>query len=333
MSSSTLFIVAGVLVVAVATVDALWTALWPDGGAGPLTAGLSTGIWRAARTLAGTKRHLLLSLAGPTILSATVLMWVVLLAGGWLLLFGAEANAVLNARTLEPADLTGRIWFVLYSLFTLGNGDYTPSSGAYQVAGGVMVATGMSLVTLAITYVLSVVSAVNQKRSFAGQVSSLGESPEEFVTTTWDGAGFGALAPQLATMTSSLSLITEQHQAYPLLHYYHAGSKKKAGAPMVTVFDEALALFEEAVVEDARPEPAVLRSARRTVSSYLETLRSAYIRPAGRPLLPPDLGKLREAGVPVVNDERFSAALEKHDHRRKLLLGYLQKDGWDGQGL
>jgi len=80
-----------------------------------------------------------------------------------------------HARARGP---DGRIWFVLYTMFTLGNGDYTPNGGAYQLAGGAAVASGMSLITLAVTYLLSVISAVTQKRSFAGQVSSFGESPE-----------------------------------------------------------------------------------------------------------------------------------------------------------
>jgi len=139
------------------------------------------------------------------------------------------------------------------------------------------------------------------------------------------------LTPHLSSLTSSLSLLTEQQQAYPILHYYHAGSRQKAGAPAVAVFDEALLIFDKAVVEDYRPDPAGLRSARRTVSSYLQALRSAYIGPADRPLSLPDLGKVRDAGVPVVSDECFAAALEEHAQRRKLLLGYLQKDGWGGR--
>jgi uncharacterized membrane protein len=187
--------VTGLLVVAGASVDALWTTLWPDGGASPLTERATTIIWSVAHALAGAKRNWLLSIAGPFILSATVLMWIALLAAGWLLVFGAEAESVLNARTLQPADLTGRIWFVFYTLFTLGNGEYVPRGGAYQIAAAATVVNGMVLITLTITYVLSVISAVVQKRSFASQVSSFGESPEEFVATTWDGARFGALAP------------------------------------------------------------------------------------------------------------------------------------------
>lgn len=328
-----LAVFAGLVLVLVAFGDALWTTLWPDGGAGPLTARLSTGLWRATLAVAGTKNHRLLSMAGPFILLATVFTWLLLVAAGWTLVFVAEPGALLDVRTYEPADFVGRVWFVLHSVFTLGNGDYIPDGGAYQLAGAGTVASGMFLVTLAITYLLSVISAVVTKRSFASHVSSFGDTPEEFVITAWDGAGFGALAPQLATLTATLGQISEQHQAYPILHYYHATSKEKASPPAVAVFDEALALLEYAVLEECRPRPAELRPARQTVSSHLGTLAFAYIRPADRVPPPPDLGRLRDAGVPVVDDEHFTAALDEHVHRRRMLLGLVENDGWKDHNL
>ena len=318
----------GLALVLATFVDALWTTLWLEGGAGPLTARLSTGLWRAWRALIGHKNHRLLSLAGPLILFATVISWVALIGAGWTLVFSAEPGALLDSRTRQPAGLTGRVWFVFYTIFTLGNGDYMPNGDAYQLAGTATVASGMILVTLAITYVLSVVSAVVNKRSFASHVSGFGESAEEFVLTAWDGAGFGALAPQLTSLTSSVSVLAEQHQAYPMLHYYHAASRSKASGPAIVVFDEALTILEHAVVESHRPKPAELRPARHTVSSYLGTLASAFIVPADRTPSPPGLDKIRDASVPVVSDEGFASILEKHSRRRRLLLGVLTNDGW-----
>lgn len=320
--------IGGLLVVFVVVVDSLWTTLWPEGAAGPLTSRLTTAVWRGALRLFGEKRDRLLSLAGPVILFGTVLLWVILMAAGWLLLFVGGAEAVLDVRTREPADLVGRIYFVFYTIFTLGNGDYVPNGGFYQLATAATVASGMFLITLAITYLLSVVSAVADKRSFASHVSGFGESPEEVVLTAWDGAGFGGLAPQLAQLTSSLGLLAEQHQAYPILHYYHPTSKSKSSAAAIMAFDEALRLLEHAVVEDYRPKPAELVPARQSVSSYLSTLASAFVEPADRQPPTPDLDKLRRAGVPVVEDGAFAAVLQEHDHRRRLLLGLLKNDGW-----
>lgn len=324
-----LVFVAGVLLVVATFVDSLWTTLWPEGAAGPLTSRLSTLVWRAARWLTGPDNDKLLSIAGPVILFGTMVSWVILVSLGWLVVFGSEAGSLLDVRTREPADLVGKIYFVLYSIFTLGNGDYVPNGKAYQLATAATVASGMSLITLAITYLLSVVSAVAHKRSFAGHISGFGQSPEEIVSTAWDGNGFSKLAPQLAQLTSDLGLLAEQHQAYPILHYYHPASRSKASAAAVMAFDEALTILEHAVVEEYRPETVELKPARQSVSSYLETLASAFIAPADHPPPPPDLSKLRAIGVPIVSDERYAEVLRSYSHRRRMLLGLLLNDGWE----
>lgn len=323
-----LLFVAGAALVVFALLDALWTTLWLEGAAGPLTSRLSTLIWRVIQLVTGPDQHRILNLAGPLILFVTVVAWVVLVAAGWTMVFNAETGALLDVRTREPADFVGRIYFVLYSVFTLGNGDYVPQGGVYQIATAATVASGMFLITLAITYLLSVISAVADKRAFASYVSGFGQSPEEVVLTAWDGSSFGGIEPQLAQLTSSLGLLAEQHQAYPILHYYHPINQGKAGAVAIMLFDEALMIMEHAILEPYRPQPAGLRPARRSVASYLETLAPAFISAADEELPPPDLDKLRERGVPVVDDERFADVLEEHAHRRRMLLGLLINGGW-----
>lgn len=324
--------VAGVALVVFTFMDALWTTLWPEGAAGPLTSRLSTLLWRTALWITGPDQHRLLNLAGPLILFTTVVAWVVLVAAGWTMVFSAEAGALLEVSTREPADLIGRIYFVLYSVFTLGNGDYVPRGGVYQLATAGTVASGMFLITLSITYLLSVISAVADKRSFASYVSGFGQSPEEIVLTAWDGAGFKGIGPSLAQLTSSLGLLAEQHQAYPILHYYHPLTRGKASAVAIVNLDEALMIMEQAIPEQYRPRPAETRPARQSVTSYLETLASAFIAAADHPPSPPDLDELRQRDVPVVSDECFANVLEQHSDRRQMLLGLLANDGWTDKG-
>lgn len=76
---------------------------------------------------------------------------------------------------------TGRIYFVAYTMFTMGNGGFTPKEGAWQIVTSLTTTSGMRLVTLVVSYVLSVRSAVVQKRSFAGQANALSKWSEDFV--------------------------------------------------------------------------------------------------------------------------------------------------------
>ncbi len=78
--------------------------------------------------------------------------------------------------------------------------------------------------------------------------------------------------------------------------------------------------------ENQNPDPALVKGTRSSVESYLETLNSAFIDPAPRPPLPPDLGRLRAAGLPTVDDHAFADALARLDERRRALLGMVEAD-------
>src|SRR5690606_20343518 len=103
-------LVAGGLLIVVATVDALWTTLWVDGHAGPLTTRYASGVRWLYWRLVPAGRHRLLSLTGPLVLTASVLTWTLLMWAGWWLLFGADPRSLADARTGEPAGPVGRLY-------------------------------------------------------------------------------------------------------------------------------------------------------------------------------------------------------------------------------
>ena len=314
----------GALLVLLTILDLLWTTLWVDGGAGPLSRWATRGLWRGLRAVGGGSR--LFSLAGPLALVATLLLWIAMLWAGWTLVFAGGEPSLLDTRADEPIDWTGRAWFAAYTLFTVGNGDFTPVDGPWQIAAALTAASGMTFVTFAVSYVLSVLSAVASKRSFASGVTGLGESAEEYVLSGWDGQTFHALDRPLASAGSELDRLADQHRTYPILHYYHSGRAEAAAALAVAVLDEALTVLACGVAAEARPNGAVVKSARSSVRSYLRTLVEAGIDPAEYSPPPPDLGRLAAAGVPTVSDAAFVQALVDLDERRRKLLGVVTAD-------
>lgn len=313
--------------------DALWTTIAPR-GAGPITKGIGRGLWslgiRIHRSREGGA-HGLLTLAGPLLLITALLTWVAGLWGGWLLVFSAEPATVLTSLTKEPASFVERVYYVGFVLFTLGTGDYVPAAGAWQVLSNLASLSGLVVVTLSITYVLPVVSAVVAKRQLAGSIHSLGRRPEELVQRCWDGAGFGGLDQHLPALASALETHSQRHLAYPVLHYFHSDDRHTALGPALAVLDDGLLLLSHGVAPDVRPAPAVLAPARSTVESFLGTLHESFIRGASSPPPSPHLGSLRDAGIPVVQPKEFDAAVAETSHRRKLLLGFVQDSGWGGR--
>lgn len=325
------YLALGFLFLVASIVDQLWTALWVDGGAGPLSSRLTSGTWRGLKRLDGPRSRLL-SLSGPLVLMLTLVLWVGLLWAGWTFVFaGGGQEALTYTRASRPVTWTGRIYFVAYTMFTMGNGDFTPAVGVWQVATGLTTASGMLFVTLSVSYVLSVLGAVSQKRSFATGVSGVGTRSEVFVKTGWDeeAEDFHELDFQLDTLASQLDTLTEQHQAYPILHHYHSEQAKKSAAVSVAILDEALLLICCGVPKEQQPNETLLNTARSSTRGYLQTLNKAYITPADELPPPPDLDDLREVGIPTVSDEKFAEDLDESEERRRKLRGMVQNDAWE----
>ncbi len=320
----------GLLLVLLSLLDALWTALWVDGGAGPVTAQITNGVWWVMRKLINSKRNYWLSLAGPLIQTVTVLVWVGLLWVGWVLMFSAEPTSLIYTHTPEPqpSTLSDRIYFVAYTISTMGNGDLYPSRGGWDIIASFTALSGMFLITMVVSFLLSVIGGVTTKQSLASQITGLGNSAEEFMLNVWDGKGFPGLDLQLMSMSTQLATLTEQQLAYPVLHRYHGASSKDDSAPAVAILDDALTILKYGLQQPYCPAPALLKSARETVHTYLKTLASASIYPADHLPPPPDLKPLRQAGIPVVSDEEFKRSLDDLTHRRKLLLGLVERNSF-----
>lgn len=321
------YLVLGLFLLLLAGVDIVWTTLWVDGSAGPLSSRLTTFLWQGLKTMGG-RHSRTLSLAGPLTLLSTLVMWVVLLWAGWTFFLAGDASALVDTRDYGPITWPSKVWYVAYTMFTVGNGDFTPKDGFWQIASSLMAASGMTFITFGVTYVLSVLGSVAQKRSFASGVTGLGYGGEALVERGWDGSDFRSLELPLSGLASQLDRLADQHNTFPILHYYHSEREETASAVAVAVLDEALTVLLYGIPEDLRPNAAVLQSSRSSVESYLQTLNSAFIKPAEKAPPPPDLGLLRSRGIPTVSDEVFTVSLERVGERRRKLLGMLEADAW-----
>lgn len=193
-------------------------------------------------------------------------------------------------------------------------------------------ASGLLFVTLAVTYILSVLGAVTQKRAFAGGVSGLGTSSVEILERSWDGNSFRGLELSLSSVGDQLDTLTSSHKAYLVLHYFYTAQPEQAPTTSVAILDDALTLLTAGVAEEAQPSELILAETRANVKRYLETLSTAYVEPADRTPPPPELGDLREISIPTVSDEQFRTSVSNLVKRRRILLGLVEYDEreWPG---
>lgn len=268
-----ILVAGGSLLIAMVIVDLLWTTLWVEGGAGPVTRSLGETLWRFLRALSGGS-HRVLSTAGPIVLVLTLLFWIAMLWAGWTLVFSAAPGAVVSSSSQVPGDFVSRFYFVGYSIFTLGNGDFKPNGETWQILTGIAAGTGLLLITLAITYLLSVVSAVVSARAFAVQVHGLGASADEAVAASWNGKDLSALDWYLQNANSALVSLSQQYLAYPVLRYFHGSDPSSSDALAFLRLEQLVLLAGVVGPAESRPASTLLQGTRSSLNSLLSALPS-----------------------------------------------------------
>lgn len=323
-------VLAGVVLIATAMVDALWTTLSTT-GAGPFSLHVVRGLWRLAHRLhrrVGTTSVHLLQLAGPTILVASLLLWVTVLWVGWTLLFSAVPDAVRLTQTDAPASLAGRIYFTGYTLFTLGIGNYVPKQGAWEIVTALASLNGLVLITLSITYLVPILSAATRKHQLAAVVAGLGGTPHEIVERAWQDDGFASFRTHLAQLAPMIEMHARNHLAYPMLHYFHTDNPRTAVSLRLAALDDALLLLANGIAAEARPSAAAIVPVQQAIGGLLSTLHGAYLDPAEEAPPAPSLARLTDAGGPRIDEEAFQRAVRDVSVRRRLMRAYVEDDGW-----
>jgi len=327
MTAKLVLAAVGVLIVGFAVADQLWTTLAVGNGAGPMTARVVGGLWRMALRHHDQRRHGFLARVGVPIVMLTVVLWALLLWLGWSLVFSATDTGLVVSATMAPASVADQVYFAGYTIMTLGNGGYKPTGTFFQLATDTASATGFFVVTLSITYLVPVVSAVVQRRQLASQISGLGFTPGRIVTQAWSGGGFPTLPLQFVSLSSIISTVAQQHQAYPVLRVFHSKQLQTATTPAVAALTEAVLLLEHGVAAGHRPPAGLLLSLSSAISDYQRVLPVALPVPDSPPPAP-DLAPLRMVGIPTVSEEEFDAAVRAQDASRRRLAALVHGAGW-----
>lgn len=334
---SVLLFAAGALVVGVTLFDALCTTIAVSSG-GPLTTRLAYGLskgalrWHHRRERSGRRRESrrLLARIGFIILISVVSTWILLLWTGFMLLFSADSQAVVSATTGAPATFWERLYFIGFTVSTLGLGDFVPQGSLWRIATTLASLSGLFLMTLSITYFVPVISAVVEKRQLAASIAGLGLTPQEIMRGGWDGQGLDSLEQPLVNLAGSIEMHAQRHLAYPVLHFFHSAEKRTAIGPRVAALSEALQLMRRLPAE-AQPPPASMRMARNAIDGFLDTLQSTFVRRSEQGEEPewPTVEALCDAGLPVADTASTDELnAEEIRRRRHLLRTLVEDDGW-----
>ncbi len=319
-------LLAGVTLLAIVAYDVFSTTLNVGAGAGPLTSRLGAGWWHIARRLARRPDSPIIVTAGPVTVLLTIGLWLGLLWGGWTLVFAADPEAVVSSATRQPATGWSRVYFAGFTTFTLGVGDYIPNGQPWEVLTAVAVISGLVLTTLAITYLVPVVGAVTARRVQANTIAGMGATPQDIVLSGLRDGRFPFFDHRLQTLSDSLLETAERHLAYPVLHYFHGRQHHVDLRTRAYLLDEAVTLLRHGVAAEVRPHPAVLDGVRHAIAQLL--LRATDDPGDENAPALPRLDPLREAGIPVVDDDTFERSVADIADHRARLAHYADRSLW-----
>ncbi len=317
----------GLLLLGTAVVDMIMTVLRVDRRGGIVTRALSSLLWRAFRG-GGSQRH-----AGPpapTGIGITLgLMgtWAVLALAGWYLLFLSASEGVVQTTTAAPAGAGARLYFTLYTMSTLGLGDYVPAGLPMQIATGIASAFGFGMATLLITYLTGVVGAVSAKRELARAIWALGHSPQQIVRRSWNGQEFATLDEHLMALLPAVHGVVEQLQANPLIAYFKSSDLDTAEVPAVAMLHEAMMIVNSADEELGLPS-LVTEPFHDALDAFLHALPGASRDPEELDTPPwPRVEGLRAEGIPVRPLQDLPGS-DDALFRRRRLGALMHHQGW-----
>ena len=313
--------VVGAALIAVANYDALVTTVAVGSGSRPLTAHVARGIRKVLRRVPRA-----LPAGGPLVVLATVGVWITLLWGGYSLILLTDAGAITTATTGEPASAISRVYYAGYTLFTLGNGGYTPAVGWWEMFTVIATLNGLFVATLAITYLVPVVSAVVERRQQAALVNALGDTAEAVVVSAWNGRDFSFLEQQLPTVAQQILLTAQRHLAYPVLHDFRSREAHAASERTLALLEDVVLLVDAGVDPSVRVSEPVVTTMRFAIDEARRLMPVEDVASEPPPL--PDIGQLAARGIPVADRSVLDAAGEKLTERRRHLAALIQAAAW-----
>ncbi|MCQ4327830.1 potassium channel family protein [Stutzerimonas stutzeri] len=297
-------------------------------GGGKITNGLSRGVWRAFFLAAGRRgESKLLEYAGQCVLLSILLCWI---AGLWLSLFlvlASHPGSVVDGTTKLAANLWETFYYAGFTLSTLGVGDYSASANGWRVLTSAAAFCGLAFITVAITYLVPVLSAVGLQNQLSILVTSMGRTPQQILLNSWSGTDFAWFYDGASKLSQMLVQHTLNHHSHPVVHCFHNSEASKSIIPAIVTLDETLRLLDR--ISSDVPQDRLKRKMLKTaIDQHLEMLRSNYLRRVSPTVPAPvvTLEPLEQAGIPLI--EPGDEQPPRLDERRKLLGALLEADGW-----
>jgi voltage-gated potassium channel Kch len=269
-TANLLLTIAGVGLILLVFYDIYATILRATKYPGPFSEFLNRGLWwfisRLTRNFNRRLRHRLLSAVGPLLMPLLISVLLLTLMTGFALIYLPRLETQFQLNDAAHGSLILRaFYFSGITLTTLGYGDILPLSAAMRVASLFEAALGMATISISITYLLTVYSALERKRAVALKFyhqARQGADISGFISSHFARGRFHSLTESLREATRDLQELLESHLEHPVIHYFHPVEVYKGLPRALFVVLETVAILnahlEEEEYVEAGDHPDVL---------------------------------------------------------------------------
>lgn len=322
-----LYVFLGILIYFGVLYDIVKTTLSMEGG-GWLTNLISRGFWRSLLELSGRNpKSPILNHSGYILLISIIGVWVLALWGSFFLLLLSYPSSVINNTTHVTAGVWEKLYYAGFILTTTGVGDFVANTNLWRIISDIFSATGLVFITMSITYFVPVLSAVITQRQLGLAIGSLGSTPIDMLMNGYHNKNFKNFIKQITKFSNILFKHSQNHRAYPVIHYFHNTQQNNAVILQIAKLYEALLIFEHAVKEELHPPPLKLVQIKKSLENYIEVVAKV------------DNLKVRNREQPQIylqplKNQPFMARMDielssKIKEQRLILLKLIQNGGWD----
>jgi hypothetical protein len=220
--------IVGAHLILLALLDVFLTVLYARLKTGLSTPLLSRFVWWAFKRLCDMMpkwKDRVLTFAAPVTLVLMFVLWMSeLIIGHALLLWPGLFNGGITAVSgPTPTDFVTAIYYSGDNLTTVGNGDLNANGRFYKLLTVFESVAGMAVITLSITYLLEIYSALQRRNAFAvslhHQTSSTGDAVEKIVGLGPNGDFEGA-RQDIQMIAKQLVDLYETHHFFWILSYF-----------------------------------------------------------------------------------------------------------------
>ncbi|MET0647750.1 MAG: potassium channel family protein [Pyrinomonadaceae bacterium] len=260
-----IYTAAGFVLLALIIFDIYATVLHSSARYGPVGESLNRVVWRMTRAvgfrLSRANRHRLLNMVGPLLLPLLIVVYVVLLTLAFALVYYPQIPGGFTYGVEHPEPgWVDAVYFSGVTLTTVGYGDLMPRTAPLRFLALFEAASGLIVITLAITYILTVYAALERKRAVAVSLyHQAGEGADVggFIAHHFVEGRFYGLRDALRTVTRDLQGLHESHIDHPVIHYFHPVEVYKGTPRVLFLLLETCAVIRAAL---DREENADLRN-------------------------------------------------------------------------